>query len=117
MGPVSPHPHASGGIPQTMETVKQQGYIADREVALSIHLSVVLRKALLIEGAAGVGKTEVAKVIARAIDADLIRLQCDEGLDVHTALYEWNYQRQVLRIKLEETSDRAVEEQEHLIFS
>ena len=117
MGSVSPHPHAFGGIPQIMHTLEQQGYIADREVALSIHLSVVLHKPLLIEGAAGVGKTEVAKVMARAIDAALIRLQCYEGLDVHTALYEWNYQRQMLRIKLEETSGRPVEEKEHLIFS
>ena len=79
MGSVSPHPHAFGGIPQIMHTLEQQGYIADREVALSIHLSVVLHKPLLIEGAAGVGKTEVAKVMARAIDAALIRLQCYEA--------------------------------------
>ncbi len=105
------------GIPQIMEILEGQGYIADRELATSIHLSVVLHKPLLIEGAAGVGKTEVAKVVARALGADLIRLQCYEGLDVHTALYEWNYQRQMLRIKLEETSGRPVEEKEHLIFS
>ncbi len=115
MGPTSQH--AFGGIPQILEALGQQGYIAERDVALSIHLSVVLCKPLLIEGAAGVGKTEVAKVMARALDTDLIRLQCYEGLDVHTALYEWNYQRQMLRIKLEETSGRPVEEKEHLIFS
>jgi len=110
-------PQSFGGIPQIAHALQQQGYIADRDVALSIHLSVVLRKPLLIEGAAGVGKTEVAKVMARALDTDLIRLQCYEGLDVHTALYEWNYQRQMLRIKLEEASGRPVEEKEHLIFS
>ena len=117
MGSGSHPPQAFGGIPEIMETLQQQGYIADRDVALSIHLSVVLHKPLLIEGAAGVGKTEIAKVMARAVATDLIRLQCYEGLDVHTALYEWNYQRQMLRIKLEETTGRPVEEKEDLIFS
>jgi len=117
MGPGSHPPQAFGGIPEIMETLQQQGYIADRDVALSIHLSVVLHKPLLIEGAAGVGKTEIAKVMARAVATDLIRLQCYEGLDVHTALYEWNYQRQMLRIKLEETTGRPVQEKEDLIFS
>jgi len=106
-----------GGIPQIVEILNSQGYIADRELATSVHLSIVLNKPLLIEGEAGVGKTEVAKVMARALDTELIRLQCYEGLDVHTALYEWNYQRQMLRIKLEEMSDRPVEEKEHEIFS
>ncbi|TMI91815.1 MAG: MoxR family ATPase [Bacillati bacterium ANGP1] len=117
MGAGSRPPQAFGGIPEIMETLQEQGYIADRDVALSIHLSVALHKPLLIEGAAGVGKTEIAKVMARAVATDLIRLQCYEGLDVHTALYEWNYQRQMLRIKLEETTGRPVEEKEHLIFS
>src|SRR5262245_29095025 len=112
-----PPPQAFGGIPWISEALKQEGYITDRDVALSIYLSVALRKPLLIEGAAGVGKTEIAKVMARALETDLIRLQCYEGLDVHTALYEWNYQRQMLRIKLEETTGRPVEEKEHLIFS
>jgi len=106
-----------GGIPQIVEILNSQGYIADRELATSVHLSIVLNKPLLIEGEAGVGKTEVAKVMARALDTELIRLQCYEGLDVHTSLYEWNYQRQMLRIKLEEMSDRPVEEKEHEIFS
>ncbi len=117
MGSSAPPPHAFGGIPQISGALEQEGYITDRDVALSIYLSVVLRKPLLIEGAAGVGKTEIAKVMARALETDLIRLQCYEGLDVHTALYEWNYQRQMLRIKLEETTGRPVEEKEHLIFS
>src|SRR5437879_13660566 len=117
MGPGSRPPQAFGGVPEIMGSLQQQGYIADLDVALSIHLSVVLHKPLLIEGAAGVGKTEIAKVMARAVATDLIRLQCYEGLDVHTALYEWNYQRQMLRIKLEETPGRPAEEKEHLIFS
>ncbi|HYM71223.1 MAG TPA: MoxR family ATPase [bacterium] len=117
MASASRPPAEFGGIPQILDILKSQGYIADRELATSVHLSVVLNKPLLIEGEAGVGKTEVAKVMARALDTELIRLQCYEGLDVHTALYEWNYQRQMLRIKLEETNGRPVEEKEHVIFS
>ncbi len=117
MGSESSQPEQFRGIPQIVDVLQAQDYIADRGLATAIHLSVVLRKPLLIEGAAGVGKTEVAKVMARALGTNLIRLQCYEGLDVHTALYEWNYQRQMLRIKLEETTGRPVEEKEHLIFS
>ncbi len=117
MGAVSGESWVLRGISQITEALREQGYIADRALGTSIHLSLVLQKPLLIEGAAGVGKTEVAKVMARALGTDLIRLQCYEGLDVHTALYEWNYQRQMLRIKLEETTGRPVEEKEHLIFS
>ncbi len=113
----SEHPQAFSGIPRIVDELKHQGYIADRSLATSLYLSVALRKPLLIEGAAGVGKTEVAKVMAGVLGTNLIRLQCYEGLDVHTALYEWNYQRQMLRIKLEETTGRPVEEKEHLIFS
>ncbi len=94
-----------------------EGYVADREIATAIYLSMSLRKPLLIEGAAGVGKTEVAKVMARALGADLIRLQCYEGLDATTALYEWNYQKQLLHIRLTEASDRTVEQREQEIFS
>ena len=94
-----------------------EGYVADREIATAIYLSMSLHKPLLIEGAAGVGKTEVAKVMARALGADLIRLQCYEGLDATTALYEWNYQKQLLHIRLTEASDRTVEQREQEIFS
>ncbi len=111
------HPQRFSGIPEVVAALERHGYIADRELATAIYLSLVLQKPLLIEGAAGVGKTEVAKVMARVLDTELIRLQCYEGLDVHTALYEWNYPRQLLRIKLEEASDRPAEEKEHLIFS
>ncbi len=117
MGLKPPQPEQFRGIPQIVDVLQAQDYIADRGLATAIHLSVALMKPLLIEGAAGVGKTEVAKVMARALGTELIRLQCYEGLDVHTALYEWNYQRQMLRIKLEETTGRPVEEKEHLIFS
>src|SRR5258705_7114615 len=88
-------------------------------VATSIHLAMRLRKPVLIEGPAGVGKTEVAKVMSRMLGTNLIRLQCYEGLDASTALYEWNYQKQLLHIKLEEAghNNRAIADKEHEIFS
>ncbi|MBI2157580.1 MAG: MoxR family ATPase [Candidatus Rokubacteria bacterium] len=94
-------------------------YVTDAPVATSVHLAMALRKPLLIEGPAGVGKTEVAKVLARMLGTNLIRLQCYEGLDASTALYEWNYQKQLLHIKLAETAHngRPLAEQEHEIFS
>ncbi len=104
-------------ISHIQDLLAAQGYVADRTIATSVYLSITLRKPLLIEGAAGVGKTEVAKVMARALDADLIRLQCYEGLDATTALYEWNYQKQLLHIRLSEGGDRTVAEREAEIFS
>jgi MoxR-like ATPase len=104
-------------ISRIQELLAGGGYVADRAIATSVYLSVALRKPLLIEGAAGVGKTEVAKVMARALETDLIRLQCYEGLDATTALYEWNYQKQLLYIRLSEGTDRTVAEREAEIFS
>jgi MoxR-like ATPase len=92
-------------------------YVTDAPVATSVHLATSLRKPLLIEGHAGVGKTEIAKVMARMLETNLIRLQCYEGLDAAAALYEWNYQKQLLHIKLGEASTRSVGEREHEIFS
>jgi MoxR-like ATPase len=92
-------------------------YVTDAPVATSVHLAMTLHKPLLIEGHAGVGKTEIAKVMARMLETNLIRLQCYEGLDASTALYEWNYQKQLLHIKLAETSPRPLGEREHEIFS
>jgi len=92
-------------------------YVTDAPVATSVHLATTLRKPLLIEGHAGVGKTEIAKVMARMLDTNLIRLQCYEGLDAAATLYEWNYQKQLLHIKLGEASTRSVGEREHEIFS
>ena len=92
-------------------------YVADRGIATAVYLATALNKPLLVEGHPGVGKTEIAKTLARALDADLIRLQCYEGLDATTALYEWNYPKQLLRIKLEEGSDRTLAEKELSIFS
>src|SRR5688572_8263762 len=103
-------------IQQMMEEAQ---YVTDAPVATSVHLAMRLRKPLLVEGPAGVGKTEVAKVMARMLGTNLIRLQCYEGLDASTALYEWNYQKQLLHIKLEEGghNSRPMDEKEHEIFS
>ena len=79
-----------------------QNYIADRSLATSIYLALKLKRPLFLEGEAGVGKTEVAKVVAQILGAELIRLQCYEGLDVNQAVYEWNYSRQMLHIRLME---------------
>ena len=94
----------------------QQGYVSDPSIIMSLFLSLQLRKPLLIEGPAGVGKTEIAKVMAKALDTDLIRLQCYEGLDAYQALYEWNYQRQMLHLKMMDDSSQTLEEKEQHIF-
>jgi len=101
-------------IQQLMEAAD---YVTDAPVATSVHLATQLRKPLLIEGHAGVGKTEIAKVMARMLGTNLIRLQCYEGLDAAAMLYEWNYQKQILHIKLHETSGRTASEEEREIFS
>src|SRR5207237_10799535 len=85
-------------------------YVADRGLAVSIFLALRLKRPLFLEGEAGVGKTEVAKTLAVALDTELIRLQCYEGLDVSHAVYEWNYSRQLLDVRLLEAAhelDRA----------
>lgn len=86
----------------------QVGYICDENTVLTVFLALDLQKPLLIEGAPGVGKTEMGKVLAEIMNTELIRLQCYEGLDETKALYEWNYQRQLLRIQM----NRALEEQQ-----
>ena len=78
------------------------GYIADEGLAMALSLAMTLERSLLLEGQAGVGKTEIAKALARVQETDLIRLQCYEGLDANAAIYEWNYQRQLLAIKVRE---------------
>lgn len=99
------------------ELLEQQAYVTDAAVATSLYLAMALGKPLLIEGPAGVGKTEIAKVLAGALGTQLIRLQCYEGLDATTALYEWNYPRQLLHIKLQEANSGSAAEKEALIFS
>jgi MoxR-like ATPase len=97
--------------------MERQGYIADRAITTALFLAREMRRPLLIEGDAGVGKTEIAKVLARLLDTELIRLQCYEGLDVSTALYEWNYQRQMLRLRIAEQGGKSAGDIEDLIFS
>lgn len=89
-------------IDEVQEILLKEEYVCDRSLATVVYLSLAMGKPLLLEGEAGVGKTEIAKVLAKVLNAKLIRLQCYEGLDANTALYEWNYPKQMLRIKLEE---------------
>ncbi|WP_445322897.1 AAA family ATPase [Ramlibacter sp. AN1133] len=93
------------------------GYIAEPALAAALLLMLDLQRPLLLEGDAGVGKTEIAKALATVRDTRLIRLQCYEGLDTHAAMYEWNYQRQLLAIKLLEQDGRSMEQKEQDIFS
>ena len=97
--------------------LNEQGYITEASIVMSVYLAIQLKKPLLIEGPAGVGKTEIAKVMARALETDLIRLQCYEGLEASHALYEWNYQQQLLYLKMDEASAASIEEKEKTIFS
>jgi MoxR-like ATPase len=104
-------------IRRIQDVMERESYITDRQVATAVHLAIALGKPLLVEGHPGVGKTEIAKVLARVLDTDLIRLQCYEGLDVTTALYEWNYPKQLLHIRLEERGAVPLELREHELFS
>lgn len=97
--------------------LESAGYVAEPSLAATLLLTLDLGRPLLVEGDAGVGKTEIANAFAKVRDARLIRLQCYEGLDVHAAMYEWNYQRQLLAIKLLEQDDRPLVEKEKDIFS
>jgi len=99
------------------DDLRRAGYIAEPQLAAALLLMRELGRPLLLEGDAGVGKTEVAKVLATILATRLIRLQCYEGLDAHSAMYEWNYQRQLLAIKLLEHDERGIEQKEQDIFS
>jgi MoxR-like ATPase len=100
-----------------MQSFERLGYIADRSLATAVYLITKLRKPLLIEGHAGLGKTEVAKILAAMLGTQLIRLQCYEGLDVSSSVYEWNYQKQLLAIRIQEGTEQTIEEKERHIFS
>lgn len=99
------------------ERFAQRGYLTDEDFATSVELMLALEKPLLVEGPAGVGKTESAKVLAEVLDTKLIRLQCYEGLDVANALYEWNYPKQLLHIRLTDNQGVSLAEREAQIFS
>jgi MoxR-like ATPase len=98
------------------EAMSREGYIADEAIATAVFLTEDLQKPLLVEGDAGVGKTEIAKVLARLRGTELIRLQCYEGLDVSTALYEWNYPRQMLRVRMAEQEGKDAGQMEEAVF-
>ncbi len=104
-------------IDEVMQALQTHNYIAERGLATAIFLALKLQKPLFLEGEAGVGKTEVAKVLASIRDAELIRMQCYEGLDINTAVYEWNYTRQMLQIRLLEAQGAATNEALREIFS
>ena len=107
--------HSIDALQEAMHT---HDYICDRALATIVFLALKLEKPILLEGEAGVGKTEVAKVLAAMLRAKLIRLQCYEGLDVNTALYEWNFPRQMLHIKIAEAAANTTAEQiEHELFN
>ena len=104
-------------LSQIKKMLQGQGYIDDGAIAMSLFLAMKLEKPLLVEGPAGVGKTEIAKVMAKSMNTELIRLQCYEGLDSTHALYEWNYQHQLLYLKMQEHKGQDIKALEETIFS
>src|SRR5262245_26936260 len=95
--------------------LQEQGYIAERPLAATLLLMNDLQRPLLLEGEAGAGKTEIAKVLAKLHDTECLRLQCYEGLDVHSAIYEWNYQRQLLAIRLFDMKEEDIFSERYLL--
>jgi len=104
-------------VGDTLALLDSADYVADRSLATAVHLSLHLKRPLFLEGEAGVGKTEIAKVLASALQRRLIRLQCYEGLDVSSAVYEWDYARQMIEIRLAEAGEEERSEIESAIFS
>ncbi len=99
------------GVPQLIDELRAENYIADRGLATALFLGLTLGKPLLLEGEVGVGKTELARTLARMTGRQLIRLQCYEGIDIHHAVYEWDYARQMLYVKSLGASDDSVEDE------
>lgn len=105
-------------VDATEALLRDGRYVADRSLATALHLALAMGRPLFLEGEAGVGKTEIAKVLSQTLDRPLIRLQCYEGLDVSSAVYEWNYPRQMVEIRLAEAAgDRGREQLESDLFS
>jgi MoxR-like ATPase len=104
-------------VDETLALLGRGHYVADRSLATAVYLSLSLRRPLFLEGEAGVGKTEIAKVLAEALGRRLIRLQCYEGLDIASAVYEWNYPRQMIEIRLAEGGAESKDTVEEEIFS
>ena len=116
-------PEAAPSTPDALDTIeaiqdrfRERDYVCDRSLATATFLALRLGRPLLLEGEAGVGKTELAKVLAASLGTKLIRLQCYEGLDVNAAVYEWNYPRQMLEIRLLEARGEATSANAHDIF-
>jgi MoxR-like ATPase len=112
---MSPSASLVASVDDVQQRLDAEGYVADRGLAVSVYLALTLRRPLFLEGEAGVGKTAVARVLAAVLGTELIRLQCYEGLDVHHAVYEWDYARQLLELRLLEAAhavdrDRARQE-------
>jgi len=104
-------------IDETLTLLTSGDYVADRSLATALYLSLAMQRPLFLEGEAGTGKTEIAKVIARSLGRELIRLQCYEGLDIAQAAYEWNYPRQMIEIRLAEASgEKSRDQMSHDIF-
>src|SRR5438105_227274 len=102
-------------IDETQRLLASGDYVADRSLATSLFLALAMRRPLFLEGEAGVGKTEIAKVIAQGLGRELIRLQCYDGLDIAQAAYEWNYSRQMIEIRLAEAAgEKSKEKLDHL---
>ena len=113
--PISPLP---GSIEETLEMLAKADYIGDRSLATVLFLALRMGRPLFLEGEAGVGKTEIAKVLSKALGRRLIRLQCYEGLDVSAAVYEWNYGAQMIAIRMAEATGEGDKERvEHDVFS
>lgn len=104
------------GVSSFVDSFDKLGYVVDEELATVLFLMTKLQKPLLLEGHPGVGKTEVANILSTHLRVELIRLQCYEGLDVHSAVYEWNYQKQLLSIKIQESNQKTDVEKEKHIF-
>jgi MoxR-like ATPase len=111
------NPALPASVDTTLAMLGSADYVADRSLATAVHLALHLKRPLFLEGEAGVGKTEIAKVLASALKRKLIRLQCYEGLDVASAVYEWDYARQMIEIRLAEAGDQDRDEIESTIFS
>jgi MoxR-like ATPase len=118
---VEPHQHTGvrfDSVDQLASRLAEERYITDRGLATTLYLTLQMKKPLLLEGEAGVGKTEIAKVLATILDTELIRLQCYEGLDASSAIYEWDYPRQMLYLQtIEATGDVDREEVRRDLFS
>jgi MoxR-like ATPase len=112
-----PAPTLPASVDTTLELLGRGEYIADRSLATAVYLALNLKRPLFLEGEAGVGKTEIAKVLAGTLGRSLIRLQCYEGLDVASAVYEWNYARQMIEIRLAEAGQEGRDTVEEEIFS